>query len=416
MEILTNLNLEKFAYELKEHQKRVIEKLKHNDAVLVYHGLGSGKTLTALAASEQLNSPLSVIGPASLKKNFPREKRKHGIHANVRAYTYNKPPEEEIPGMVAFDEAHRMGRIGTKRSELPDTIKAKKRLLLTGTPIRNDPAELIPLMRGLGIQVPRDPERFHRRYIEDVEVKPGLIDRWFRGVKPWTEEHVKNVGELKKMLHGKVDYYKPEDGNYPHVQQHNIQVEMTPKQEEAYRMATKGYPSLAYKVTKGLAASKEEKRHLNAFLTATRQISNYPGEYHLGSTMEDAPKIQTATKSILRRMKTDPRYKGVTYSAYLGSGINPMEEMLKRNKVSYAKFTGEMPDEERNKAVKAYNAGRIKQLLISGAGGEGLDLKGTKLLQVMAFMFWSSQSNWLKRTAGRRRGRRARPGCCGRPR
>jgi superfamily II DNA/RNA helicase len=51
--------------------------------------------------------------------------------------------------------------------------------------------------------------------------------------------------------------------------------------------------------------------------------------------------------------------------------------------IGYREFTGEMAGVERDKAVKDYNANRIRALLISGAGGEGLDLKGTSLVQML---------------------------------
>ena len=64
-------------------------------------------------------------------------------------------------------------------------------------------------------------------------------------------------------------------------------------------------------------------------------------------------------------------------------GINPLEGVLKEKGIPYRRYTGEMSQKEKDEAVKEYNSGNIKQLLISGAGGEGLDLKGTKLMQIL---------------------------------
>jgi superfamily II DNA or RNA helicase len=46
-------------------------------------------------------------------------------------------------------------------------------------------------------------------------------------------------------------------------------------------------------------------------------------------------------------------------------------------------FTGEQPDIERNQMVHDYNKGKLKALLVSPAGGEGLDLKGTKSVSIL---------------------------------
>ena len=50
---------------LAPQQKRVTRKLKNSDGLLMVHGMGSGKTLSALAAADALGKPLTVIGPVS---------------------------------------------------------------------------------------------------------------------------------------------------------------------------------------------------------------------------------------------------------------------------------------------------------------------------------------------------------------
>lgn len=155
---------------LKPHQQRVLDKLKDN-SVLAYHGLGSGKTLTALRAAEQEGGG-SAIGPASLKKNFSQEAKKHKTK-KVDYSTYSKP-EPKSDKLLVFDEAHRMGRLESQRSKYPDKYRANKKLLLTGTPIRNEPSELIPLMRALDVNVDRNKKKFYKNFVEEKEIKPGL--------------------------------------------------------------------------------------------------------------------------------------------------------------------------------------------------------------------------------------------------
>lgn len=366
---------------LQDHQQRVVDKLSDTDALLVYHGMGSGKTLTALAAAEALGMPMTVVGPASLRGNFAKERLKHKIGPEADYYSYNKPPEK-AKGLLVFDEAHRMGRAGTQRSQYPDRIRSEKALLMTGTPIRNEPSELIPLMRGLGIKDYKSPQAFREEFIKRRQQSPGFWGS-LRGIKPGLIEEAQNLGALKKLLKGKVDYYAPSTENYPSVDQSDVVVEMSPQQEKAYMMALRGKPSLMYKIEHGIAPSKAESGEMNAFLTATRQISNFPGDYNLKAKLIDAPKIVAAASAIKKRLDSDPNYRGVTYSNYLSHGIDPLERVLKVQGVPYSRYTGQMTQRQKDEAVKAYNEGRIRQLLISGAGGEGLDLKGTKLLQVM---------------------------------
>lgn len=393
--------LEKFAAELQEHQKRVLNKLDKTNELLVYHGTGAGKTLTALSAAEKYKKPLTVIGPASLRTNFDKEKAKHKIKADVDTYTYNKPPIQP-KGILVFDEAHKVGRAGTQRSQYPDYIKGDKTIFATATPLRNSPDELIPIMRGLGIKINKDPAQFNEKYIQQIKQNPGFFARIFKGVEPGITYKAKNLDILKKQLKGKVDYYKPKDSaDYPKAKEYDIKVEMTKEQEAAYDMASKRHPSLMYKVRKGIAPSKAESNNMNAFLTATRQISNAPLGFNLSSSLADAPKINRAVKEIEKRYATDKNYKGVTYSAYIEHGVNPLEHLLKKKGIPHAKFTGDTKRSDREQAVKDYNAGKIKHLLISGAGGEGLDLKGTKLMQIL-------EPHWNRPVVDQVRGRAVR--------
>ncbi len=367
------------------HQKRVLEKLDKTNRLLLYHGLGSGKTYTAIRAGEKYNLPTTVIGPAALKTNFAKEKKKHHLKTDVDYYTYSKPPNiDTSKNLVVFDEAHRMGRTESQRSHYPDAIKGTKTLFLTGTPLRNEPAELIPILRGLDIPVRRDKKMFNAQFVEEKRQNPGLLARMFLGVKPGTIKRGKNLGVLRKALKGKVDYYSPkQDENYPKVINEQVTTTMSKRQQSTYDMVMKGHANLRYKIRHGIAPSKTESGKMNAFLGAARQVSNRPGKFNLSATMEDAPKLNRATAEIVKRYKTNKNYKGVTYSAYLGHGVEAMAKRLDKAKVPYGMFTGKLSDQEKIDVVKKYNTGKIKQLLVSGAGGEGLDLKGTRLLQVL---------------------------------
>lgn len=158
--------------QLQPHQLSTLKKLNTQPGVLVYHGLGSGKTLTGLAAAK-VHGGASVIGPASLKTNFHKENKKHKVDAKVDYSTYSKPTPKNN-NLIVYDEAHRMGRAGTKVSKYPEKFKSRKTLLLTGTPIRNEPSELIPLLKAIDVKVPGDKKSFYKRYVSTEKVSPGL--------------------------------------------------------------------------------------------------------------------------------------------------------------------------------------------------------------------------------------------------
>ena len=375
----------KTSAEAKEHQKRILEKLKNNDNLLIYHGMGSGKTLSSILAGKQEGLPMTVIGPASLRHNYPKEMGKHKVNVDLDYYSYHKPPENPetlLDRLLVFDEAHQMGRMQSERSKYPDIYSGKKTILMTGTPIRNYPSELIPILRGLGIPIPRDEASFKKYFIKEVKKYPSLVAR-LKGVEPGVERHGKNLDLILNAVKGKVDYHEERSDEYPDVNEEDINVEMSKRQYKTYSEMAKGYPSLAYKIKHGLPPSKSESRRLNAFMSSSRQISNTPVAFNLSASEEDEPKINRAVEEILRRIDEDKNYRGITYSNYLSSGLNPISRRLTVANIPHARFTGELSNKEKDKIINDYNTGKILHLLVSSAGSEGLDLKGTKLMQIL---------------------------------
>lgn len=173
---------------------------------------------------------------------------------------------------------------------------------------------------------------------------------------------------------------------------------MGPKQLATYNLALKESPDLAYKLKKGIPPSKAESNRMNAFLNATRQISNTPKAYNINVKKDASPKIKRIVKDIKTSYKKDPNYKGLTYSNYLDSGVSVIAKQLAKSKIPYGIYTGQTSQKDRDRLVKQYNKGKIRQLLISGAGTEGLDLKGTKTVQITE-PHWNTSK--IKQTIGR---------------
>lgn len=62
------------------------------------------------------------------------------------------------------------------------------------------------------------------------------------------------------------------------------------------------------------------------------------------------------------------------YSSYVGNGINLVKEELDSRGIAYVCIDGTTTPKGRKEAVKAMNSGEIKVMLISRAGGEGVNL------------------------------------------
>lgn len=401
------------ATELKPHQQRVVERMLRADqpGLVVAHGLGSGKTLTSIAAQDALGLDANVVLPAALQTNYEKERRKHlvggtGIPADIsslQALSRAGTLSTQHP-MAIVDEAHRARDVGTSTyRNLRDTLGgAEKRMLLTASPFYNRPSDIAPLvnMAAGSAVLPADPTEFAGRYITSKTTDPSLLARVFYGAKPGAVDVVntKTAPELRAVLGKWVDYHPGSTDGFPTVTRKTVEVPMTAKQLEVYDTLMGKAPAwVRYKVKAGLPPSKQESKQLNAFINAVRQVSNTTEAFAPGKQPQ-SPKIDRAFGNLQRTLATNPDARAVVYSNYLESGLSPYARKLTAAGVPFGEFTGELNKKTRDQMVNDYNAGKIKALLVSSAGGEGLDLKGTRLVQVLD-PHWNSEK--LRQVEGR---------------
>lgn len=390
----------------QKHQNRVVEKLKEkHPRLLAYHGLGSGKTLTGLMAARQAHKEgrnVTFITPAGLTKNVEKEQKKHKIvldkkRTKILSYEMAAKKRDELladdAGLVVLDEAHKLRETETKRFQELDPVlrKAKNVLMLSGSPIYNEPKNLSVLVNTLAKDkvLPEDTKEFEQRFINKKKIDPGIFRRMFLRVKPGTRSELKNQEQLKNILQQYIDRYEPDEQQkafYPKVNTTEVKVPMSKDQQKMYDFIEGKLPGhVKWQIRMGLPMDKKMSKDLNAFASGLRQVANHHGSFKAGAKPGDfmTPKMERAASNLIKRVGEDKNFRGIVYSNYLKSGIEPYANMLKNFGVKYEVISGELSAKERARIVKDYNSGKIKVLLLSSAGGEGLDLKGTKLIQVM---------------------------------
>lgn len=394
--------------ELQPHQQRVVDRIKKEDqpGLVVAHGLGSGKTLTSIAAQEALNMPSDVVVPASLQGNYQKEVSKHVIGKTPKRHIQslqnvtvkNKPPTNPL---MIVDEAHRARETGTKTHQVLAKNQAQKRLLLTGSPFYNRPSDIAPLVNlAAGDRVlPQNPDDFDRQYVKMTKVRPSFGGR-LKGIKSGLVPNLneKREEELRNNFQKWVDYHPGSADHFPTVTREDVEVPMTSEQMGIYEtLMNQAPPWVSYKVRKGLPPNKAESQQLNAYMGGVRQVSNSTAPFQENEEPKD-PKIQKAFENLQNYLNTNPNAKAVVYSNYLKAGIDPYKHKLEEAKIPYGEFTGQMGKEERDELIRQYNANKLRTLLLSSAGGEGLDLKGTRLLQILD-PHWNNEK--LRQVEGR---------------
>jgi len=380
---------------LQPHQRDAVEKSRDGGGMIMNWGLGSGKTLGAIAVAERRGGNVLVVTPASLRTNFSEQLKKFVPKNRIDAYTiisyekFKRDPGGWVnrvrPQTLVADEIHRIRNPKPRapfeavRDSVPFMIG------LTGSLINNRPEEVVPLTNLVaGKKVFESQDDFSRKYIGKEKVKPGILGR-IRGIKAGHREYVKNKSDLRRDLSPHIHRFtgSPEYRKHlPRVTEERVEVIMSPQQEKLYRSLTTTNPALAYKLRNNLPPSKKDLKNMNAFMTASRQIMNNPSEYtrkpRPGDVVKSSPKFKTMTDHMTAKAKKDKNYRAVVYSNFLSSGVEPVVTELERRGVSAGVFSGKLNDKERQELVDGLNKGRVSVLGLSPAGGEGLDLKGVR--------------------------------------
>lgn len=436
---------------LKPHQSKVVKYMKQSGqrGIILFHGLGSGKTITSIALAESFGKNVVVVVPASMRTQWDEElgnmkvdKKKY----KVMSYEGFLKDSSKIPSIkdkvIIVDEAH---RIRTSTGKIASTAvkvlqQAHKVILLTGTPMVNSPVDMSPLVNAVeGTNVlPVDDKQFNDKFYmtssmksvstgnlckqhslacsqsgkkhkmemckyhyvmwaigrqsppgtskslkkDDLDGKSSVAD-W----KVYSKKRIQDTRSVAKLVELKPDtaeyakyvkhvvsYYKPKQSiqDFPKVKTQIIKVPMSETQNKHYVAAQKKVNSSDMELlTKGVEVTRKTAS-FNAFLNATRQISNtYKGE-------TNTPKLN----KVIEFLKKNPK-PAIVYSNWIENGIEPLAKMLDAEKISSLKFTGGMTDAKKQTVVENYNDGQIDVLLLSSSGGEGLDLKKTRQIHIL---------------------------------
>jgi len=376
---------------LQPHQARLTEEAEGPPTrKLLYHSLGSGKTLSALGMSEAQQQPYTAVAPASLRANWKSEMQKFTdakTPQHVMSYSelaLGKPVPHEHS--LIFDEAHRLRNMGTAQTTqaLRASERAKQVVLLSGSPVVNDPADLaVPTRMLTGQKI--SPKQFRQRYVTERDVSPGFFAR-LRGVPMGREEDINNANELKAMLKGHVDYYAPTKTTVP-VKHENHDVEMGVEQSQLYRGMWEKLPwHIRWKMKNDFPMNSEELQRSVSFLTGPRQVSLSPYPYMREKdpvrAFHMSPKLVKAHAELTKHLQ-HPEKKALIFSNYIDAGLTPYSAKLTAQGVPNALFHGGLNDSQRRQLVDDFNSNKIRVALIGPSGSEGLSFKGTQLIQLL---------------------------------
>lgn len=410
--------------QVKEYQSKVIKHMINNRGLLVFHNMGSGKTLSAVISTQcalQYDEELEIVivTPTSLQKNFHKEMEAYGVSAKSIKYHYftfrtfylqfKESSDKELKKyfknkFLVIDEAHtlkykadpneekaafrksplkRLKTVAPKESKvnkvfLKASLYVKKILLLTGTPILNRPSDIINLIAMIDGEKPVSLDFFEQKiYGRETLENP--------------EQSIRNRDEFNKYFGCKLSFYQTEDiENYPTLNEHKVNLRMD---------------NNFYKQYLQIQGSED----ITVFYGDVRQaVNNINGK--------DNPKVKFAIEKLSekesddegkKKKKNKEINKTIIYSNYKFTrnkngkkkiAIDHIIDYMEENDIPYTTITGDNSKTQREKSVNDYNNNKVKVLIITQAGGLGLDLKETRNLILME-PFWNREL--IKQIIGR---------------
>lgn len=364
--------------------------------LILQHGVGTGKTFAAINTSQVLLrrgmvKKVVVITPTSLQENFIQQFRDYNqdlstdprydfytpqlflnrIRANAipveedtllivdEAHNYRtsiwgstaKGDEEKIDPQSAsyYDVSSRF--TGTKTRAVFRFLQnplVKKVLLLTATPFVNS--------------------------YYDIENLLAMVEKRRPKLQEFTNESMQDVRSLYegRCLVHVYDTPAEEMGRFPRVEKRTQLYEMSPDYYQKY------YEIQVNKLAEDYGMYKASKS-LSAYFNGVRRAANA-----LDKDRNKASEKLSSLMSLLRRdVMESPSIKILVYSSWIEAGLASITSFLTSNGIKTAAVMGSFSKGQRQEAVRQFNEGEINVLLISRAGGEGLDLKGTNVVYIV---------------------------------
>jgi len=362
---------------LRDHQKAVCRYMDTHRGLIVFHKVGSGKTLTAITVSQcyldkHPTHRVLVVAPAGLLNNFKDEMTKSYVNVKhgdrYEFYSYQKftslVKKHKKPvcrnTLVVIDEGHNLrtpfqkGKKGDDKGintkNILDCARlANKVLVLTGTPIynsRNDIFTLFNMIRG-----PHEPEIPKSSYAAKN----------------------KEEGEASfRRLFCKISYHDTSgDPNFPTRINVRHSILMSPEYKAKYLQVIEKIKddNFVSDVVDNVFGNTKLVPFFNAVRRAVNNLDNTDANRKLDW--------------VVRTLTSFPRNeKAIVFSNFLDAGLRLIVQKLPPS-YPYAIIEGKVPMAQRKQIVHDFNEGKYRALFLSRAGGEGLDMKGARHVILM---------------------------------
>ena len=411
---LCELGLPSLPIQLRKHQKKLIYKMvQQRQNLLFIAGTGSGKTISAIVSGlgllvQKAIDHVTIVTPKSVRTQFESEVRRivpiewRGAYTVTTHHQYFRstqwPYKQAKKSLLVVDEAHSAMATNihlNTQSHQPTEGKmayyaieaarqSKQVLLLTATPLRNNPTELFNLLAAV-------------RQVSFFEFEQW-VQPWKKVILRQYKDYVRKgnkfalvrtnnlLGLYAQQIAPYLQFASTTNEGYPKQIDKQVHLTMDPTYLKLYNAAEADKTEAFIREIK----KKESQQHIakpnaythvplqylfdpnsvNAFYTKLRQAVNGYTKNVVSSKIEYTVKTLVSCHRKKRR--------ALAYSHFLTGGLLLVAQKLRNEyNIPFVSILGSTSEADRRKHVEALNdpTNDIHILLISEAGSEGIDLK-----------------------------------------
>lgn len=403
--------------QLTTPQKNLIKKFAVGNEVglIAIWGLGTGKTtLASLSAMIYLqiypDSRVIFISPASLLVNFVKTLDSYNVDIRdnrIEYYSYESYLRKKANcenALVIIDEAHNLRTpssyeiLENAHTEAEEKIKyksgkrggeirrfclnkARKILLLTGTPMVNTPYDIQTLMSMVN-QLPivslLQPDEFYKLLNDEKQVKDYFSCKLSIFFNPKVDN--REDDPFPEKVDDFLLVYFPENYERAYdklLNSQNLQATLREIEEDIGKQKVDRLRKLLEPKNKKKGEDDFEDDidgNPKAFFNGVRRLVN----------IIDDLKVKAVVGNIKKwNDENNKNSRNVIYTGFIDTGVKVLQKEISNNNLSYSLVSGGMGLKQKSEAVEKYNNGEIDILIITKSGAEGLDLKKTTNLYLL---------------------------------
>ena len=411
---------------LRKHQREVIQRMmdaRTHHRLLFVADTGSGKTIASILTAmhmlrDEIVDGVHIVAPKGVVSQFAAEVKRlvpAAVQPSFHMQTHQTyfMDENELKSrdkLLIVDEAHQLSTPieRDKRGQLKNGVlaysaigkaaHAKGLLLLTATPMENDPTELLNL---LCMVAGKEYDSFYRDTAEFRKIMLNQSRDYVRtGYRSLLRQSNEQLMMYAQLIAPYVLFAKSSKEGFPRMRELVVRLTMDREYLDIYESVERAElytfsKKLQQRNNKSNVKAKKDKLVFNPesedafYINLRRVVNGYTESVH-------SQKVDHALDIIQRAHREGQRV--IAYSNFLTGGITLMRKELEKSEVPFVVYTGKSSHKHRVWCMQQMNGGHATVLLLSRAGAEGLDLKCIRHVVLLEPHFHNSR---LRQVIGR---------------